>query len=120
MLARRWVWITVVLILAALLGVGLGAAVVLRGGSLGSSPTGSGASRPTFVIGPPVSPVPVGSPSPPVTAAEYVVQPGDTLRSIAQNVYGDAEQWPRIYTVNQDVIGPDPDKLQAGTRLRIP
>jgi nucleoid-associated protein YgaU len=48
------------------------------------------------------------------------VQPGDTLRSIALQHYGDASQWPRIYQANQDVIGPDPDALKAGTRLRLP
>jgi nucleoid-associated protein YgaU len=51
---------------------------------------------------------------------EYVVQPGDTLRSIARDEYGDPEQWPRVYDANRDVIGSDPDTLRAGTRLRIP
>jgi nucleoid-associated protein YgaU len=42
------------------------------------------------------------------------------MRSIAQQVYGDPALWPRIYDANRDVIGPNPDSLQAGTRLRIP
>jgi nucleoid-associated protein YgaU len=52
--------------------------------------------------------------------SDYVVQPGDTLRSIAEREYGDATQWPRIYDANRDVIGPDPDALQAGMQLRLP
>jgi nucleoid-associated protein YgaU len=114
----------VVLVLAAVLGLALGIGVVLRGRSLGPSSPGEGASRPTFVIGANASPSQVRSPSPEAVASpeagEYEVQPGDTLRSIAQEVYGDASQWPRIYDANRDAIGPDPDALKAGTRLRIP
>jgi nucleoid-associated protein YgaU len=48
------------------------------------------------------------------------VQPGDTLRSIAHEVYDDANSWLRLYDANRDVIGPDPDTLQPGTLLRVP
>ena len=115
-----------VLLCAALLGLAAGVGVVLRGRSLGPSPIGDAVKRPTFVIGAPVSPRPSVSPSPTVArssaTADYFVevQPGDTLRSIAQTVYGDANQWPRIYDANRESIGADPDALQAGTRLRIP
>jgi nucleoid-associated protein YgaU len=51
---------------------------------------------------------------------EYVVEAGDTMRGVAQKVYGDADLWPRIYAANRDVVGPDPDALQVGMRLRIP
>jgi nucleoid-associated protein YgaU len=51
---------------------------------------------------------------------EYTVESGDTMRSIAEKVYGDAELWPRIYADNRDVIGPNPDTLHPGARLRIP
>ena len=100
---------------------------MLRGRSLSPSPTGDTVSRPTFVIGAPVSPRPSVSPSPVVARSSATpfgrfveVQPGDTLRSIAQNVYGDANQWPRIYDANRELIGADPDALQAGMRLRVP
>jgi nucleoid-associated protein YgaU len=121
----RWP-LLVVLLGAALLGLALGAGVVLRGRSLGPSATAGTATRPTFVIGQSVSPRPSESPSPQVAASpsplasEYVIQPGDTLRSIAQDVYGDANQWPRIYDANRELIGDDPDTLQTDTRLRIP
>lgn len=64
----------------------------------------------------------VASPSPPGGAGTttYLVQPGDSLRSIALNVYGDANEWPRIYDANRDLIGPDPDALEAGTTLTLP
>jgi nucleoid-associated protein YgaU len=123
----RFKWpLLVVLLGAALLGLALGAGVVLRGRSLGPTAAGGTATRPTFVIGQSVSPSPSQLPSPQVaaspspTTSEYVIQPGDTLRSIAQDVYGDANQWPRIYDANRELIGDDPDALQTGTRLRIP
>ncbi|MFA5141207.1 MAG: LysM peptidoglycan-binding domain-containing protein [Elusimicrobiota bacterium] len=34
----------------------------------------------------------------------YVVKPGDTLRSIAQEVYGSAEGWAELYRANDDRI----------------
>jgi nucleoid-associated protein YgaU len=60
------------------------------------------------------------TPGPATAATEYVVQPGDTLRSIALDEYGDAEQWQRIYQANRSTIGPNPDALVAGTKLQIP
>ena len=60
---------------------------------------------------------PSGSPT---TPADYVVEAGDTLRSIALERYGDSEQWTRIYQANRALIGPNPDALQTGMRLRIP
>jgi len=60
-------------------------------------------------------------PAPP-GAREYTVQPGDSLWSIAAkpDVYGDGQQWPRIYAANQAEIGPDPDLIQPGQILLIP
>ncbi len=116
-----------VLLLAALLGLSAGVGVVLRGRSFGAPLSSDVAARPTFVVASVPSPSPSGSPQPvavPTTATssdgEYTVEAGDTLRSIAQQVYGDAAQWPRIYDANRQIIGADPDTLSAGTRLRIP
>ena len=126
-----WPWL--VLLVAALLGIAVGALLGLRNNSLLPGQPAAPLVRPTIVVGTPASPVAVpasGSPSPlaspAVTTAPgqpeqtYVVQPGDSMRSIAQQVYGDASLWPRIYDANRDVIGPDPDALQVGMRLRIP
>ena len=50
----------------------------------------------------------------------YVVEEGDTLAIIATKEYGDASLWQKIYDANKDVIGPDPDKIQVGMKLKIP
>jgi LysM repeat protein len=125
--ARRWwPWLVLLaLILVATLGLIVGVGIVLRGRSFGPGLPSDTAARPTFVIASPPSPSPSASPRPAAVPSatasdEYIVAEGDTLRSIAQQVYGDAEQWPRIYAANRDTIGPDPDTLSAGTRLRIP
>jgi nucleoid-associated protein YgaU len=55
-----------------------------------------------------------------VSAAEYTVAAGDTLRTIARTVYGDAAEWDRVYSANRAAIGPDPNRLPVGVRLRLP
>ncbi len=50
---------------------------------------------------------------------DYVVQPGDRLWDIAQKYLGDGKRYQEIVQINQAQI-PDPDNLQAGTRLKIP
>ncbi|HET6315225.1 MAG TPA: LysM peptidoglycan-binding domain-containing protein [Chloroflexota bacterium] len=109
------------------MGVVFGSALALRGRSFGAPVTSVAAARPTFVIATPTSPTaepPSESPRPatvlPAAADEYVVESGDTLRSIAERVYGDAAQWSRIYDANRAAIGADPDTITAGTRLTIP
>ncbi|HET9919996.1 MAG TPA: LysM peptidoglycan-binding domain-containing protein [Ktedonobacteraceae bacterium] len=61
--------------------------------------------------------IPVLSPTP---GANYTVQSGDTLSSIAQRAYGDANQWQVIYNANRQVIGNDPNLIRAGMVLFIP
>jgi 5'-nucleotidase/UDP-sugar diphosphatase len=63
------------------------------------------------------APAAVGSPEPEQT---YEVQSGDTLLSIAEQFYGDATKWRRIYDANKDAIGNDPDKLKLEMKLKIP
>jgi nucleoid-associated protein YgaU len=72
--------------------------------------------------------------APPVTpasaaagcASSYVVQPGDTLWSIAQAKVGTTSvaatnaAWHRIYTRNQAKVGADPSVLNAGITLCLP
>jgi len=54
------------------------------------------------------------------TAGEnYIVQPGDTLSKISKDVYGDPNQYMRIFNANRDKLQ-DPDKIQAGQQLVIP
>src|SRR5438552_18103610 len=60
----RWP-LLLVLLAAALLGLALGAGVVLRGRSLGPSAVSGGATRPTLGLCSSRRPLPVASPSPP-------------------------------------------------------
>lgn len=55
----------------------------------------------------------------PSRGVEYVVQPGDTLSSIAKAHYGSAAMAELIYQANHDRLD-DPDRLRAGQRLRLP
>lgn len=50
----------------------------------------------------------------------YTVQQGDTLYSLAQQAYGDGNQWQAIYNANTQVIGNDPNHLVPGEVLFIP
>jgi nucleoid-associated protein YgaU len=134
--SRFWVWAIVVVVIVAIVGAVIGVSLGSReGGPLASQNGGS--VRPAIVVPTPqpassASPSPAPSPVPPTVVAgatppgpegastEYVVQPGDTLRSIALEQYGDAEQWQRIYQANRAAIGPNPDALVAGMKLQIP
>lgn len=71
----------------------------------------------------PTAPPPTATsiPAPPTPAAtSYSVRAGDTLPSIANQFYGDANQWTTIYDANRAAIGNDPNVIQAGTQLTIP
>lgn len=65
------------------------------------------------------SPSPSPSPSPLPIAQTYTVRPGDTLSSIAAQVYGDATLWRGIFEANRDQLT-SPEALRAGMTLRIP
>jgi nucleoid-associated protein YgaU len=49
----------------------------------------------------------------------HIVQPNQTLWSIAGQYYGKAESWKKIFDANRKVIK-DPNKLSVGTKLLIP
>ena len=55
-------------------------------------------------------------------AAEYVVQPGDTLSTIAGKLYGDVAPgaWRTLYEANKATIGDNPNRLRVGMRLMLP
>ena len=63
------------------------------------------------------------STAPSVTASDpatrYVVQPGDTLSSIAARfaVHGG---WPALYTLNLQALGRNPNAIRPGTVLTVP
>ena len=51
--------------------------------------------------------------------AQYTVVSGDTLSGIAQQWYGDPNQWPRIFEANRNQIS-NPNLIFPGQVLRIP
>jgi nucleoid-associated protein YgaU len=51
--------------------------------------------------------------------AQYTVESGDTLSSIAQQFYGSSEQWRLVFRANGNQID-DPDQIFPGQVLRIP
>src|SRR5207302_8716794 len=51
----------------------------------------------------PVAPRPEGSGE---VGTTYEVKPGDTLKSIAQKLYGKSELWYDLYYLNRDRLGP--------------
>ena len=60
-------------------------------------------------------------------ATPVVVRPGDSLWSIAADSLGPARTsravaaaWPRWWVANRAVVGPDPDLIVPGQRLRPP
>ena len=53
------------------------------------------------------------------TITEYIVLPGDYLRKIAAEVYGDESQWKKIFEANRDKIR-KANLIYAGQKLTIP
>ncbi len=49
----------------------------------------------------------------------YEVASGDSLSVISDKVYGTSKRWREIFEANRDVLA-DPDRLEVGTKLRIP
>lgn len=58
-------------------------------------------------------------PPPEPEPATCTVQSGDTLSSIARQVYGQARLWPIIFDANRDILD-DPGRIKPGQVLRIP
>ena len=49
----------------------------------------------------------------------YTVKAGDTLSKIAKEIYGNANEYNKIFEANQDKLQ-SPDKIQVGQELVIP
>lgn len=58
--------------------------------------------------------------SPPASPAKtYTVKAGDTLSRIAKEMLGNAQDYMRIFELNQDQLS-DPDLIKPGQVLRLP
>lgn len=75
----------------------------------------------------PPTPAPPTTPTPPPTSTEspdaedgvYVVKPGDYLVKIASTLKIEGG-WKALYEINKEVIGPNPNLIQPGQKLRLP
>lgn len=52
-------------------------------------------------------------------SAKYIVKSGDTLASIAKQLYASADYWPVLYQANKASI-PDASQIQVGQALSVP
>jgi nucleoid-associated protein YgaU len=121
---RWWLWLIPG---AVIFGLAVGVATGALAPGLGRTPSPGVSARPTVVFASAATPssstptpVPTDEQPTPEASSEYTVEPGDTLRSIAAQVYGDPDRWSQIYDANRESIGPDPDALRVGLRLRLP
>ncbi|MBD2682297.1 hypothetical protein H6H03_32945 [Nostoc paludosum FACHB-159] len=39
---------------------------------------------------------------------------------MAEKLYGNANDWERIFNVNKPIIGPDPERIYPGVEIVIP
>jgi nucleoid-associated protein YgaU len=59
------------------------------------------------------------TPAPAAPAKTHTVAAGESLSKIAKKVYGDANQWKKIFEANKDQIK-NPDLIHPGQVLKIP
>lgn len=62
---------------------------------------------------------PLPPPAPEGRYEMYQVQRGDTLSALAKRYYGNARDWNRIFSANQNKLA-HPDRIYVGQSLRIP
>ena len=65
------------------------------------------------------APAAASSGSSPALGLGYEVQSGDSLRKIAQRIYGDEMKWKRIWEAIKAQV-PNPDRIYPGMQLSIP
>lgn len=59
---------------------------------------------------------PPAPPAPPEPPKEHEVKPGDTLSKLAG---ANGTTWEKLYELNKDVIGPNPDLIKPGQKLKL-
>lgn len=50
----------------------------------------------------------------------YIVQPGNSLSGIVDNLYKDSKLWTRVYQANAASIGSNPNRIRVGQTLTMP
>lgn len=53
-----------------------------------------------------------------VTKPMYTVKPGDTLSGISGKLFGNKDDWPKLYGANEKVVGKDPNLIIPGEKLK--
>ncbi|MBF2052027.1 MAG: LysM peptidoglycan-binding domain-containing protein [Candidatus Sericytochromatia bacterium] len=62
---------------------------------------------------------PAGETASAASENSYTVRSGDSLWKIAERELGNGAAWPELYALNQETIGPSPDRLQPGMVLQL-
>ncbi len=86
-------------------------AVSPTGAELTSTGDGPRFGEPSIIEGPALEPL--------TTGRVHVIEPGETLYSIAVRYYRSGKQWPRILEANKSRIS-NPRQIPIGTKLIIP
>ncbi len=69
---------------------------------------------------PPPPPEPEQAEAAPQPKVEYyIIQKGDSLSKIAKHFYGNANEYPKIFEANREVIK-DPNLIFPGQKIRVP
>ncbi len=72
-----------------------------------------------IVVNASIQPPPMAAAANSSAQRTYVVQAGDSLSKIAQQFYGKASEYNKIFEANRDKMS-NPDAVRAGTTLVIP
>ena len=72
-----------------------------------------------IAVNPSIQPPPMAAEANSSAPRTYVVQAGDSLGKIAQQFYGKASEYNKIFEANRDKMS-NPDAVRAGTTLVIP
>jgi nucleoid-associated protein YgaU len=78
---------------------------------------GAAAPQPLERTAPSVAPPPASEPTAAAAAHDYVIQPGDSLSSIAAQWFGDDGLWDLIAAANPQL---EPHRLRPGDLIRLP
>lgn len=54
------------------------------------------------------------------TSRTHTVAPGESLITLALRYYSDQSKWQLLYEANRALIGPDPNRIEAGINLTLP
>jgi nucleoid-associated protein YgaU len=83
--------------------------------NFGNVQSGGSSTAPPAPAKPTAGDAPAGTGAP----RTYTVVAGDSLSKIAKKLYGDGNQWKKIFEANRDTVK-NPDLIHPGQVLKIP